>query len=327
MEGPEGPTKSTKVFRCQRTKNGLTYSCPVNCEDHPFLRHGGTLESAYQLILDHLNTMHSDPSMQYLIARELHANGKSHFHVYYRICSKMDIMDPLAWDIRGVHPNILAPGKGWIDYCVKKGEYTSNFFQQPLWHRTKDVPVRQALTMYEQEKSEMMALNYTRVEANLKRRREVTSSWQTAALFTDHPHAPEFTLPPPSFCLHVYGLARAGKTQWVLSSLQKLGISFFVASELEDLGLDKPWDEIDAIVFDDVKLSHDLPDTRVIHLLDRDMARRIKIRYGHVSNFHQKYFIFTSNEKDVFYGPNTDVECKAAIDGRLKRVHIPFKLF
>lgn len=124
-------------FRVNRKKVGFTYSCPVKCEDNPIANRERILE---------FYTANWGPC-QYLICEELHANGKRHYHGYCIFDTKVDVKNPNAFDINGVHPEINDPGRGWHTYCVKAGEYITNIPEQWFIEIKKCTSWQQALAM------------------------------------------------------------------------------------------------------------------------------------------------------------------------------------
>lgn len=108
------------AFRVHRMGFGLTYSAPdVEGEDNPITTH--------EELLEFLTEKYGEND--YIIGKELHVNGKVHWHVYIKYYEKVDSTDPRLFDFKGVHPNIISgvPGKGWMAYCVKEKEFITNF--------------------------------------------------------------------------------------------------------------------------------------------------------------------------------------------------------
>lgn len=62
---------------------------------------------------------------QYLIAKEDHADGGKHFHVYLKLQKKFNCNDERWFDIEGFHPNIQAcrSPKDVIMYVTKDNDY------------------------------------------------------------------------------------------------------------------------------------------------------------------------------------------------------------
>lgn len=113
-----GPT-TNKKFRINRKLCGFTYSCPVGMSENPI--------SDFSDVSD---VFESFGECQWLVARELHENGKVHFHGWVKYIKTIDVKNERAFDVCGVHPNILSPrngGKAWKNYCLKCGDYKANF--------------------------------------------------------------------------------------------------------------------------------------------------------------------------------------------------------
>ena len=113
-------------FRVNRKKVGFTYSCPVKAEDNP-------IPSRERIIEFYEGKW--GPAL-YLVCEELHKSGKRHYHGYFKFDEKIDVKNPKAFDIDGVHPQINDPGGGWHTYCVKAGEYITNI-PQDIFHDLK----------------------------------------------------------------------------------------------------------------------------------------------------------------------------------------------
>lgn len=113
---------SQKPFRLNRKKVGFTWSCPVDSDENPI--------SDISDISDRFDTF---GRAKWLIATELHENGKKHFHAWVCWEKNIDTKNVRAFDINGVHPNILDPGRGWLDYCKKHEDFVANFkVQRPM---------------------------------------------------------------------------------------------------------------------------------------------------------------------------------------------------
>ena len=100
--------KGEKQFRIHRKQVGLTYSCPIDRE-HP-------IESR-ETIRDSI-TEKFGANIHY-VCREFHKNGEHHYHANFKFDTELDIEDPRAFDLNGVHPNIIHGGPGWIKYLSK----------------------------------------------------------------------------------------------------------------------------------------------------------------------------------------------------------------
>lgn len=124
-----------KVFRLNRKKVGLTYSCPVDKEDNP-------IESKAELI----EFLSRHGSMKkYSVSQEKHESGKRHFHAFVEYEQALNQVGDTAlrfFDFKGVHPNHCeggAPKAGWEAYVVKDGDFVSNYWKvdvfQTVWEK------------------------------------------------------------------------------------------------------------------------------------------------------------------------------------------------
>lgn len=254
--------ETTTAFRFNAKKIGLTYSCPVNDDNNPIETH--------EAIIEHLLSFGID--CEYLVSKELHLNGKTHWHAFAKWQHKLDTRDVRAFDINGVHPNIIrTPGKGWPDYVAKKGDFKTNFYKKNPWSVAMQLENLEACVahLFEQVPRDLV-LNHDKI------------TYAYTKLNTRPPKArPEyrFTRPQESDLtrtLLVEGESGIGKTQWALRHFERP----LLVSHLEDLKKLKP--DTDGIVFDDMQFLH-IPVTSQIHLCDIDEDRTIHIRYGTVS--------------------------------------------
>lgn len=110
----------TETFSINRKKVGLTYSCPILFEENP-------IPSADYIVNELTDKF--GPNL-HLVCQELHESGKKHYHANLKFDNKLDVHDPLAFDLKGVHPNIINPGGGWESYVAKTGEYVTNYFKR-----------------------------------------------------------------------------------------------------------------------------------------------------------------------------------------------------
>jgi hypothetical protein len=135
MEAEVHTAKSKdKKFRINRKKVGLTWSCPVDAETNPIESKDEVIE-----LLASKGTL-----KKYTVAAEDHENGKKHYHAFVEYDDAINQVGETAvrfFDLKGVHPNLIAgaPGKGWEGYCVKHGDYVSNYWKvdvfQTVWKK------------------------------------------------------------------------------------------------------------------------------------------------------------------------------------------------
>lgn len=315
-------------FRIHRQKVGLTYSCPtdmtewgiVNAADFPEEWENSMKAAFVTPLVDKFG------ECDYLVSEEMHQNGKRHYHCYFKFYKVIDVCDPNAFNLffpvmdRLVHPNIINPGKGWITYVAKHSLFITNFHKDHLWFRTSCMSVKEAMQTYAKEKPDMMANHYSNIQRNLKKRK-ADQEFQFAVpkyRFNIQPF-----VYPQGKCFHIYGLARAGKTQYAKTMFPNT----IIVSCHEELDIDIPWDEVQCIVFDDFILKQKMSPQEIIHLLDREEEALIGGRYYSRPNRHQIPKIFTSNERHIFYDESADEEIKRAIEDRISRACVTMKLF
>lgn len=109
----------------------LTYSCPVNMEENPIECKEDLMEFLKEL-----------PGLQCaVVSKELHENGKSHFHAAIQFEDKFRTRNLKVFDFKGVHPNIGTTGNftKMVNYVTKEGDYIShNLDVAALLKKTKD---------------------------------------------------------------------------------------------------------------------------------------------------------------------------------------------
>lgn len=111
-------------WRFNACKVGLTYSCPTDAEDNPI--------SDVDYIISAMEIKFGPG--QYIVCKELHESGKTHYHAYFKFDAKIDSTDVKCFDLCGVHPNVVkAPKRGWVLYCAKHGEFKTNFYEADVW--------------------------------------------------------------------------------------------------------------------------------------------------------------------------------------------------
>lgn len=256
-----------KPFRLNAFRLGATWSCPVTAEDNP-------IKDVHR-ILAFLQDKYGEAE-KYIVAEEKHENGKRHYHAFFHFYNKLDVRDARAFDIDGVHPNIIrCPGKGWPDYCAKKGQFITNYWKQPLLKRVQDMSVPQALDTIAEENPQYYVTNLTRIEANLKRHKERKKRCIVRY------KADMFTLPLITdfrYSIFVRGPSDIGKSNWCLAHFQN---PCMVRGEESA----KQYDPTihDGIVFDDVdSLFFKLSRTEKIALIDTDFDSELSCRFKNV---------------------------------------------
>ena len=186
------------TFRVQRKKLGLTYSCPTDADDNPI--------PDKESLLEFLETLGEID--EYIVAEELHENGKRHYHAYVKYCEKLNTRDPNFADSFGNHPNILNPGKGWPAYCRKHGAYITNM-EESVWHELRKKRTwAEAEEMLIQREPQQYYKYADAIERNWKKSRPQE---ERGAIF--YGPWPKLELPTDR-CLVLTGRPGTGKTQW-----------------------------------------------------------------------------------------------------------------
>lgn len=85
-------------------------------------------ETAPQVLVDKLKLI--DKVIEYVVARETHADGGKHLHAYVKFVTGVKLKDaPVVFDLIGKSGNYqpCRSCKSVIKYCTKDGDYLSNF--------------------------------------------------------------------------------------------------------------------------------------------------------------------------------------------------------
>lgn len=277
VSGPlAGLEPKPKKFRINRKKIGLTYSCPKNAPDNP-------IESKEEL-LEFLELKAG--RCQYIVAKELHESGKKHYHVWANFDDVVDTTNQLFFDFKGVHPNIIKPGNGWMAYCRKDKEFITNVEKNPFTEALEQPSVTEAVDFLWKKRPQCMALNGDRIEKNIAKRMK-----KDKPKHSDHKSYQWLPLQNIKSTLLI-GESGIGKTQYALWS--KHFTSPLVVSHMDQLREFDPTIH-DGIIFDDMDFKH-LPREAQIHLLDWDVDRAIHARYNVATIPAHTKKIFTANK-------------------------------
>lgn len=108
----------------------------------------------------------------YTIGRELHVEKHAdYWHAWFSFYVEVNTTDPRAFDILGVHPNIINPGKGWEPYCVKEGDYITNHWEKdPFDEAAKAASCSDGLALLWNKRPQDMLKYGEAIERNLRRR-------------------------------------------------------------------------------------------------------------------------------------------------------------
>jgi len=288
------------AFRIHRRKVGLTYSCPVDADDNPI--------SSCEAIKDALVEKFG-PAM-WTVSKELHENGKTHFHANFDFDKKLDVTDPRAFDLEGVHPNILTPGKGWENYVRKAGEYITNRSQDDFKVALECETPEEALEYLWQHRPADMLKQGHLIEQNLRRRMHKKTLYQPYY----GPYQDWIDWDHEKYSLLLYGPPGGQKTsyaRWLMA--HKFGDYLFVKKNhesLKEISLWKPF------LFDEVYLLEKEPAlSREITDVENGGSLSCRNRDGEIPPGIPR--VFTSNYEHPFRNP------QEAVYGR-RVVSIPY---
>jgi hypothetical protein len=168
-QAPKGESEEAK-FRICRYKVGLTWSCPKDAEENPIFEElGKDKETVCHAIQKYFQEKYG--KADYIVAQEDHESGKKHYHAHFKFYEKLDVTDPLAFDLCGVHPNILNPGKGWPGYCAKHGQFVTNFYEaEPFSEALRQESAEAAAELLWTKRPREMCIHGQNIVSNLQNR-------------------------------------------------------------------------------------------------------------------------------------------------------------
>lgn len=254
---------STSGFRIQRKKVGLTYSCPVDADENPV----GSAEDLKTFLVEF-------GELDYLIATENHASGTKHFHANLKYSEKIDSRNERLFDFRGVHPNIVNPGKGWESYCAKHGDFITNYYEGSAFSTAlKKRTWSEASDLLWSKEPKWMLQHAGAAEKHFAKRAK--SHHQEIILYGPCRWWVPRSWDPKVHALVVSGETRIGKTQAIKHILRHMGLTWlYVKGSLARL---RHFTNQDCVLFDDVKISSDLDEESTNSLFDIEGGGCIKM--------------------------------------------------
>lgn len=285
-------------------KIGLTYSCPVACEQHPIVER----KEIYDFVNEKVGGI-----KEYYICRELHENGKFHFHAYFHFRDNFETTNVRYFDFKDVHPDILRPkkdGKFWVRYMEKTDDDPYTNIQRCVWKSAmKKKNAEAAIDFLWKEQPKMMIMHSHNIEKNIQKR-------MAPKVSTKHFYGPWWPRLIPiddlannSFIF--FGEPGTNKTQFALSHFKNP----LLVCDIDDLLAFKPGTH-DGIVFDDCDFTK-MSDQQQIQIVDCDIDRTIRCRYINPRIPAGTFKVFTTNTLDFM---NLD---HGGISRRVKVFHFP----
>lgn len=303
------------AFRFQRKTVFLTYAqCPLEKER----------------ILEHLQSL--GDLEEYIIARELHANGDPHIHVYAKWADKISTRDPRFFDIRShdnsidyFHPNIASTIKSVAavkKYCTKDGDYIENCIKKTAYQQAVEADTPdQAMDIIKGAHPKDYLIYHDRILSTL-RKIHAPRPVKTHTMSDFNIHPLDFDA---SKVWLLWGPTAMGKTSYAAAHFNNP----LWVNDIDDL---KHFDvhAHDGIIFDDMDFYH-WPATAIIHLLDSQQPRTIRCRHSNAYVPAGVKKIFTYNGENPFFGPTSkfppNLDQEAAIERRFMSLRISRKCF
>ncbi len=275
------------------------------------------------------------PVEKYVIAREDHADGTPHLHVYVRCSSKVRIRSASRLDLLGenkrYHGNYqTARSAGGVTaYCKKGGDYISegvelgegDVFAVARDMATSESPAAAVAYLWDKRPRDMamQAHNITRALGSLYQ--EVFAPRYTAELFKlPLTLLAKWPSVRSSRSLVLTGLAGCGKTQWARSLEDHLYVT-----HMDVLGQLKVAHKL--IVFDDMDFGH-LPRGTVLALCGVEQPAAIHCRYkcAQIPEGVARIFLTNRGAQAMLCGDSVE-RWDAALQRRISIVEINCKLF
>lgn len=235
--------------------------------------------------------------IEYVIGRELHADGEPHLHAALKYAASVRGTIRL-FDYQGRHPNIQSPRRfeACKQYCRKEGHFIENQTEEQTIQ-----PARLVSQICEEieEETEWMEycitnrIGFQYCQWMWNRFHNDTSTVSEASNITGTIREPllSFTWNLLQFpVIGIIGPSGCGKTTWAKYQAPKpaLFVSHIDQLKLFRNGFHK------SIIFDDIDINH-YPRTSQIHLLDFHNARAIHCRHTTASIPAGIPKIFTAN--------------------------------
>ena len=273
--GAKPACESETKFRVHRYAVGLTWSCPRDKDENPIFTafKGEDPKAALWRIREVFEERWG--KSDFIVAEELHESGTRHYHAHFKCYEKIDTTDPRVFDMEGVHPNILAPGKGWPGYCAKHGNYVSNFYEAEAFAQAMQMDnVEDAVEHLWKKKPREMCIHGANIMSNVRKRlgssHVAKAKFSLAFMCESIRQVPiEWEHEDWEHVVVLQGNPGCGKTEWALAHFAKP----LLVTHLDGFRYFNPAVH-DGIVADDVSFAH-MPIETQIQVADWTQDRDI----------------------------------------------------
>lgn len=311
------PPPFLQKVKYQQKHWALTYSCPQHLDANPI--------TSKETLRDALLELFPPPLLSgYVIGKEQHKSSKTHYHVYLLFKDKFTTRNAKAFDILGVHPNILEARqpKGWIAYCIKDGDYLVHNIVLPkekeaekqniatAWAVAIELAKENKLKEAEEHLKRYQPMRWltqgTQIKAQLKAEAAIAKMALHPLLIRETGWIADIdtmdikTLRPDEDVLRVtviVGSAGIGKTEAAKYLLKKAGCNnILVVNRLDDL---KRIDDYDGFIWDEIDMQTSGASREFqIGMCDLAEDRSFSARYHNVTIARGTPRIFTCNYLD-----------------------------
>lgn len=279
------------AFRLSAKRIFLTYS-----QTHPDLE--------IRDVIDAMKGKEELPPFQYIVAKEKHEDGGSHFHVLLVAKKKFDIRKANVLDFKfkdklehGNYARVRNLERA-VEYACKDQAYETdmeNVFEGKL-ASLKDILIKQvllkgraqALLEFFNDFPKASLGSVTLTSAN---RHFIELAGLEAARNADLTATPfklsDFAIPPvlqawmerPTRTLLLAGESGCGKTSFAMAFCKERKLKTLVVNEVQDLRRLEPHHE--AIIFDDANIES-LTETQLLSLISTEANKTLRVLYGTV---------------------------------------------
>jgi DNA replication protein DnaC len=305
------PTSKKNQFRISAKRIYLTYS-QVNKE----MQNLDVLQALQRLSLR--------LDFKYLISKEYHLDGGTHFHVVLEANTKFDIRQHDLLDItyqdKSYHGNYQAVRSLplVVKYVCKSGDYITDFtnIQQGKLLTTKELLIQSATQLgvsnaliehcKQLPNKALPNLSLVSAKAYFQQLEKLKQSSQAADVstpfklkdfnFKENKELSQW-MQDPTKTLVLAGPSGTGKTQFCKAFAQDKGHKTLVVSHLEDFK--HLTHQHDCIIVDDANM-HTLEATQLLAAIDNQQNKTLRVLYNAVNKKPGLIQMFTMNKQEFF---------------------------